>query len=110
MFAHPTPSRLLRWLDDNPSKLEKYLGKHPEAEPELEQLSPLPAPASRALANALAAPIDLAERLRARMAIQESPTDPAAVARDLIGLGWRTATLLFGEEPPGELGRAMDRP
>ena len=102
MLATPSPARLLRWLDDNPEKLERYLGKHPEAEPELDRLVQLPAPACSALANALAAPADLTDRLRSRLAVRSSPTDTQAVVTDLLSLGRRTARLLFSDQSPSE--------
>ena len=105
MFASPSPARLLRWLDEKPEKLEKYLGKHPEAEVELEQLVELPVPASSALASALAAPLDLSDRIRRRLDVRPAPTDTQAVVSDLLGLGLRTARLLFGDTLPEEPGR-----
>ena len=105
MFASPSPTRLLRWLDKKPEKLERYLGKHPEAEVELEQLIELPATASWALASALAAPLDLSERLRQRLDVRPAPTDTQAVVTDLLGLGLRTARILFGDTLPEEPGR-----
>ena len=58
---------------------------------------------TQALACALAAPTDLTDRLRSRLAVRSGPTDAQAVVTDLLSLGLRTARLLFSDQlPPQE--------
>jgi hypothetical protein len=102
--AYPSPARLARWLDEKPGKLERYLAAHPEAgaalDAELEQLTTLSDNARGALAAALVAPVDLSQRIRAKLGPTPTGTETSAVLLDLMGLGWRTAQVLFGDDPP----------
>lgn len=102
-FAHPSPERLLKWLEDKPSKLERYLAAHPEhagvLDAELERLSQLPELAKSALAAAITAPVDLAERLRSRFGPPPLGTETSAVVMDLVGLGLAAFKELLETEP-----------
>ena len=98
--ASPSPARLLRLLEGKPSRLERYLVAHPEAEAELERLSSLPTRARELLSDTLATPVDLADRLRIHFAIPQGGTDTQTVVMDLLGLGWQTAKVLIAEPDP----------
>ena len=97
-FLQPSAARLDRWLDQNPSRFERYLAAHPEVADRYEHSHELGDRARNALAAAVDAPIDLAARLRARLA-DDNDTSFAAVGLDLMGLGFAAARTLLNADP-----------
>jgi hypothetical protein len=93
--------KLLRWLDEDESKFERYIEKHPEAADRVERLLELGLDAQQrmqtALSAAVAAPVDLVERLALTIG-QDSDTGAASSVLDLFGVG--IATVLAWAEPP----------
>lgn len=98
-FLQPSVERLDRWLDQNPTRFERYLAAHPEVADRYEHSHELGDRARNALAAAVDAPIDLAARLRARLA-DANDTSFAAVGLDLMGLGLAAARTLLDAGPP----------
>jgi hypothetical protein len=92
--------RLLDWLENDSDRFEKYITKHPEVADRVEHLLDLGVEwrttMTDALTHAVAAPIDLAERLTASIGKDRS-TDAASVALDLFGVGPRTIQLFLAE-------------
>jgi anti-sigma factor RsiW len=86
--------RLDRWLETDPDRFERYLRDHPEVAEVYEQLHQLSDSVRTGLAAVVAAPADLALRLWDRSA-ERTDTSAAAVTLDLLGLGLRTAQVLF---------------
>lgn len=95
----PLDRRLLDWLENDTPRFEKYITSHPEAGDRIDQILELGAVfrdrLNNALFEAIAAPVDLAERLTASIGKDRS-TDAASVALDIFGVGPRTVGLLFG--------------
>ncbi len=95
----PLDKRLLDWLENDTSRFEKYITAHPEAADRIDEILELGAAfrgrLTEALTVAVAAPLDLAERLTASIGKDRS-TDPASVALDIFGIGPRTVGMLFG--------------
>jgi hypothetical protein len=93
--------RLLDWLENDTDRFEKYITKHPEVADRVEQLldggAVLAGRLSEALSAAVAAPLDLAERLTASIGKDRS-TDAASVALDLFGVGAQTLNVLLFPE------------
>jgi hypothetical protein len=95
----PTSKRLDYWLDNKPAKFERYLAAHPEVADRFEAANPLAGLAENVrdtLSAAIAAPIDLAARLRERLLSERDDTSPLAVALDLGTLGAATLSMLAG--------------
>ena len=98
-FRQPSTQRLERWLDTKPAKFERYLSAHPEIEAEFESANPLANvmdSVREAMGSALAAPLDLAARIRERLTDEGRETSPLAVVIDLAGVGPSTLRLLAG--------------
>jgi anti-sigma factor RsiW len=95
--------KLLRWLDEDESKFERYIAKHPEAADRVERLLELGADAQNlmqsALSAAVAAPVDLVERLTVAVG-KDRDTGPGSSILDLMGVG--IATLVLWAEPPSD--------
>jgi hypothetical protein len=93
--------RLLDWLENDTDRFEKYITKHPDVADRIEQLldggAVLAARLNEALSVAVAAPLDLAERLTASIGRDRS-TDAASVALDLFSIGAQTFNLLISPE------------
>ncbi len=89
-------ARLDHWLVHDPDRFEKYLRSHPEIESIYEQANQISDNVRATLREALDAPISLATLLWDRTAEKED-TSATAVALDLLGLGFETAKVLFGD-------------
>jgi hypothetical protein len=91
----PLDRKLMKWLDDEPSRFERYIEKHPEAADRIDQLLSLGADAQRAISEALsesiAAPLDLVARLTEDI-VPGHDTATASVVLDLFGIGAATVT------------------
>lgn len=98
--ASPRELQLLEWLEHDTPRFETYIAAHPDITDRIEQLlDSLHGPGLRArisetLSEAISSPLDLAERLTARIGHDRS-TDPASVLLDLLGVGPRTLGMLF---------------
>ena len=103
-FSQPSPQRLDRWLEHNPSRFERYLAAHPDVADLYENRDPLGARAREALAAAVEVPFGLAARLRDRLS-DEHDTSFGAVGLDLLGLGLATAQMFIEPEPPEDVDR-----
>jgi hypothetical protein len=90
--------KLMKWLDDEPSKFERYIEKHPEAADRIDQLLSLGLDAQRAISEALtdslAAPVDLLARLSERV-VPGNDTAVASVMLDIFGVGGETVRTWF---------------
>jgi hypothetical protein len=89
----PLDRKLMKWLDDEPTRFERYIEKHPEAADRIDQLLSLGADTQRALGEALtesvAAPLDLVARLTEAV-VPGNDTATASVLLDLFGVGTAT--------------------
>ncbi len=96
----PLDRKLMKWLDDEPSRFERYIEKHPEAADRIDQLLSLGADAQRAITDALsdslAAPVDLMARLTERV-VPGHDTAVASVVLDIFGVGGETIKTWFDE-------------
>jgi hypothetical protein len=95
-------ARLERWLETDPDRLERYLGRHPEAADLLDAATALPARVRVALVEALEIPEGLAARLLAGVAGQ-GDAGLGTTVLDLFGSGLATLRILSGwdqAEPP----------
>jgi anti-sigma factor RsiW len=92
--------KLLLWLDSDTDRFERYITKHPEAADRVEELLALGDDVRdalrAALATAVAAPIDLVERIAANLNVN-SDTAPSSVIMDLFGVGLETVQLWLNE-------------
>ena len=93
-----TDEKLLRMLDADPIKLEKHFEHHPEDADRVEALTELSAPIFDRLSGALGAPTDLAARVQARLAGDPLSKETMQLTTDLLGLAWRTARAVFGND------------
>ncbi|MGE0879398.1 MAG: hypothetical protein AB7L13_16775 [Acidimicrobiia bacterium] len=101
MTARMVPTEmLLQWLDENPDKLARHLAKHPADEARLELSTALPEAQRNAIAETLTPSESVLEALRDRLTVDPATTAALSVAADLLGLGLRTVSLLFGAADP----------
>jgi hypothetical protein len=92
--------KLLRWLDEDEAKFERYIAKHPEAADRVDELLALGPALQQALSNALAAavaaPSDLAARISASFDFSND-TSIGSVVMDLFGVGLATTQVWIDE-------------
>lgn len=93
-FRKVTDADLLRWLDESPSRLEKYLDKHPEAVVRLEELTELSEAMGSQLEEALAPAEDFRERMVRAVTPSPRSGETPALLLDMLTLPWRTASVL----------------
>jgi hypothetical protein len=93
-FRKATDADLLKWLDEAPARLERYIEKHPEAAIRLDELTEF----SPAMGTHLEAALAPAEDFRERMLRAVTPSPKAgetpALLLDMLTLPWRTASVL----------------
>ena len=93
-FRKPTDADLLKWLDDAPARLERYLEKHPEAAARLESLTELSPAVGVTLEEALAPAEDFAERMLRAVTPSPKAGETPTLLLDMLTLPWRTASVL----------------
>ena len=100
-----TIRRLDRWLETDPDRFERYLRKHPEVADVYENLNALSDNVRGTLNQAVAVPLDFAQRMLDR-STERSATDPNTVSLDLFTVGILTFRTLFEPNPsrPGDHG------
>ena len=94
-------AKLLKWLDHDPGRFERYITAHPEIADRIDELTSLRAATESvrsALMHALEVPVGLAERMAAKLSVPDASTDPASVIVDLLGLGAATMQVLLDPE------------
>ncbi len=88
--------QLLRWLDADTPRFERYIAAHPEAADRIDQLLSLGDDVARLLSTALddvlAVPHDLMARLSAAFGTGDD-TGAATVGMDLFGIATDTFTI-----------------
>lgn len=89
---------LLGWLDASPSRLERYLERHPEAADRLERLTAMTSDFGTRLGAALSPPPDLAVRLAMSLKPDPLTRETSALVGDLLGLGWYTVRAVLDPE------------
>jgi hypothetical protein len=104
MARRVTDEQLLRWLDDDPERLESYIDKYPAEADRIDQLTTLGQPLHDGLQQLVAPPADLPERMHAWFTTDPVVRETAEMLFDLMGLAWRTGRVLFtdttGDEHP----------
>lgn len=96
-MTQPMPiDRLLRWLDSDPDQLTRHLERYPADEDRLDAFTALDDGARGLLDRALSPPMALLEEIHRRLTPDPATTEALAVFGDLLGLGLRTGSLLFG--------------
>jgi hypothetical protein len=92
-----TDKRLLRWLDTDQDRFERYITAHPEAGDRIDQILALSEDVQRLLSGALddilAVPTGLIDRLTS--ALHGSDLGAGTVAMDLLGIGTDTIATWF---------------
>jgi hypothetical protein len=82
--------KLLAWLDDKPSKLERHLDEHPEDVARLDELTALDASAQQALQAFVETDEGFADRVLARLGLDENVRDALRLFGGLFGIGLQT--------------------
>lgn len=100
-FRHPNRATLQRWLEgETETAVDLHIGTCQRCANQLESLEPTtPAAIGDALAEALAPPEGLTDRLEAAVAARLSARQVIDVVADLFGAGFETTRLLLIEEP-----------
>lgn len=93
-FRRVTDAVLLRWLDEAPARLERYLVHHPDASTRLEELTAFSPGMGEHLEQALAPDDDFAERMVRAVTPSARAAETPALLLDMLTLPWRTASLL----------------
>jgi hypothetical protein len=89
-----TDAVLLRWLDDAPARLERYLARHPEALARLDALTELSEGQGRHLEACLEPTVDFRDRMLQAVTPTPGAAASPALLLDMLTLPWRTASLL----------------
>ena len=105
MARRVSDEQLLRWLDDDPDRLESYIVKNPQEADRIDRLTMLGQPLHDGLQKLVAPPEDLPERMHAWFTGDPVVRETAEMLFDLMGLAWRTSRVLFTDPTPGD-----DRP
>jgi hypothetical protein len=82
--------KLLAWLEDKPSKLERHLDEHPEDVERLDQLTALDATTRRELERFVETDEGFADRVLSRLGLDESVRDALKIFGGLFGIGLQT--------------------
>jgi hypothetical protein len=94
MAMSVTDADLLKWLDEAPSRLERYLEKHPEAAARLDELTEFSPEMGTHLEEALAPADDFRERMLRAVTPPPKAGETSALLLDMLTLPWRTASVL----------------
>lgn len=97
MSSSASDRQLLKWLDRDPARLERHLEAFPDDLARVERLTEAPSLGAR-LTETLRPPPDLMDRMIAARA-DTTRRDTTELIVDLLGTAWRTAAVLFTEEP-----------
>lgn len=98
MARRATDVQLLRWLDAEPERLERYIDKFPAEADRVDDLTSLAPEVTSGLSEAVRPPDDLAERVRAMFTPDPLARETAEVLYDLMGLAWRTTRALLSDD------------
>lgn len=93
-FRKASDADLLRWLDEAPSRLDRYCEKHPEALLRLEALTEFGPNMGSQLAAALAPTPDFKERMVRAVTPPPRAAETPTLLLDMMTLPWRTASVL----------------
>lgn len=93
-FRRVTDAVLLRWLDEAPARLERYLAANPEASARLEALTALGPDFEQQLQEAIAPDDDFSARMVRAVTPPARSAETPALLLDMLTLPWRTASLL----------------
>lgn len=98
MTLTPLDKRLLRWLDTDQARFERYIASHPEAGDRIDQILSLGEDVQRLLSGALddilAIPVGFVDRISASLQPARD-LGAGSVAMDLLGIGTETLNTWF---------------
>ena len=102
--------RLLKWLDRDPGRLERYLAENPEATDRLDKLTAFDDAVRSNLRGLFAVPEGLWDRVSGQPGPYEPGRELTTVVMDLFSLPWHLAWAFVDDPPSADNGARKSDP